>query len=173
MELQSYDQRARKVEFNQELGFDGNSREAVENRLLDMYMMVLSDRSNMDETKLPLDNTTTLIKDVVLPIAEGPVSTKNEFSFKYTSPTFQLSKKYEYSGGKNGIGPFALNNVHHVLTQLTQLEFKYHPMLETFGFGSLHGIDSKVVHDYKRDKYGRKINEKGEPTNNQIGRAHV
>lgn len=143
---------------------DGEIREALENKLLEMYLKVLTSDTNVDETKLPLDNTTAIIKGEVLPIVNGPKDNKHEYSFKYVSPTFQLNKKYEYSGGKNGIAPFALNNVHHVLTQLMSLNFKENKLLKMFGFGSLDGINSREVVDYKRSEYGEILkDEDGKP----------
>lgn len=143
---------------------DGDVREALENKLLEMYLKVLTSDTNVDETKLPLDNTTSIIKNEVLPIVNGPKDNKHEYSFKYVSPTFQLNKKYEYSGGKSGIAPFALNNVHHVLTQLMSLNFKPNKLLKMFGFGSLDGINSREVVDYKRSEYGEILkDENGDP----------
>jgi|WetSurMetagenome_2_1015567.scaffolds.fasta_scaffold364484_1 hypothetical protein len=79
-------------------------------------MTVLTDSTNVDETKLPLDNTTNIIKNEILPIVDGKFNNEVNYSYQHASPTYQLNKKYEYSGGKMGIAPFALNNVHHVLT---------------------------------------------------------
>lgn len=152
--------KARKVPFDDTKSFAENSREALENRLLDMYIKVLTDNSNVDETRLPLDNTTDIVKDVILPVVDGPANNKSEYAFKYVSPTFQLNKKYEYSGGKNGIGPFALNNVHHVLTQLLKLNYKANKVLESFGFGSLSEIDDREVRDYTRSQYGEILSDK-------------
>jgi hypothetical protein len=36
-------------------------------------------------------------------------------------PSFQLARKEEYTGGKVGIAPFALNSTNHCLTQLVHL----------------------------------------------------
>lgn len=157
--------KARKVQFDWDKStqsmsiYDANSREANENLLLDMYMAVLTDSKNVDETRLPLDNTTAILKDEILPIVDGPDVDKSNYSFMYVSPTYQLNKKYEYSGGKSGIAPFALNNVHHVLTQLTNLSFKPSKILKKFGFGDLNKIDSRDVQDYERDKYGKLITD--------------
>lgn len=74
--------------------------------------------------------------------------------FKELSPTYQMNKKYEYSGGKTGIGPFALNNKNHILTQLANLRFKDNPLLKSLGFVGLDGINSKDEQVYQRDKNG-------------------
>ena len=41
------------------------------------------------------------------------------------APSFQLSRKTEYTGGKAGIAPFALNSTNHALTQFTHLCINY------------------------------------------------
>jgi hypothetical protein len=96
--------------------YEANSREANENLLLDTYMTVLTDKKTVDQTRLPLDKVTGIIKDEILPIVDGVRESKGIIPFKELSPTYQMNKKYEYSGGKTGIGPFALNNKNHILT---------------------------------------------------------
>lgn len=132
----------------QELGnpsnvYEANSREANENLLLDTYILVLTDKKNITETRLPLDKVTGIIKDEILPIVDGNVESKEHIPFIEMSPTFQMNKKYEYTGGKIGIGPFALNNKNHVLTQLTNLMFKDNVVLKSLGFVGLSGIKSQ------------------------------
>lgn len=70
-----------------------------------------------------------------------------------------MNKKYEYSGGKTGIGPFALNNKNHILTQLANLRFAENPLLQALGFTGLDGINSKDETVYKRDSKGNIIYE--------------
>lgn len=144
--------------------YEANSREANENLLLDTYLAVLTDKKNVDETRLPLDKVTGIIKDEILPIVDGKGTLSEIVPFRELSPTYQMNKKYEYSGGKTGIGPFALNNKNHVLTQLTNLGFNNIELLNKLGFTSLAGINSKDVETYKRNKYGDIIlDEQGNP----------
>ena len=145
--------KTRKVEFNDNVEGDnkfiGNSREANENRLLDMYMMVLNDKRNAHETKASLDAPTTKLKEGALKAVREATKTVNETPFYELSPTYQLNKKHEYTGGKAGIAPFALNNVHHVLTQLFNLNFAvnkkglYKGALNKYGIGNLSSILGK------------------------------
>lgn len=145
--------KTRKVEFNDEVEGDNkfmeNSREANENRLLDMYMMVLNDKKNAHETKASLDAPTTKLKEGALKAVREATKTINETPFYELSPTYQLNKKHEYTGGKSGIAPFALNNVHHVLTQLFSLDFAtnkkglYKGALNKYGIGNISGITGK------------------------------
>lgn len=117
--------------------YEANSREANENLLLDTYLAVLTDKKNVDETRLPLDKVTGIIKDEILPIVDGQGKLGDRIPFRELSPTYQMNKKYEYSGGKAGIGPFALNNKNHVLTQLANLKFSNISLLQRLGFVGL------------------------------------
>ena len=144
--------------------YEANSREANENLLLDTYMLVLTDDKNITETRLPLDKVTGVIKNEILPIVDSNQKKGDEVPFLELSPTFQMNKKYEYSGGKTGIGPFALNSKNHVITQLTNLMFKDNPLLKSLGFTGLNGIKSQNETVYKRDKYGNiKYDDNGVP----------
>lgn len=75
-----------------------------------------------------------------------------------------MNKKYEYSGGKTGIGPFALNNKNHVLTQLANLKFSDISLLQKLGFVGLDGIKSRNEIVYQRDEKGNiLLDEQGNP----------
>lgn len=123
-------------------------------------MLVLTDRKNITETRLPLDKVTGIIKDEILTIVDGNSVTTDYIPFNEMSPTFQMNKKYEYSGGKTGIGPFALNNKNHVLTQLVNLMFAENDLLKSLGFNGLNGIKSQNERVYKRDNKGNVILDK-------------
>lgn len=141
-----------------------NSREANENLLLETYLTVLTDSKNVDETRLPLDKVTGILKDEVLSIVDSG-RVKGEFvPMNELSPTYQMNKKYEYSGGKTGIAPFALNNKNHVLTQLTNLKFDEIPLLQELGFTGLDGIKSRneIVAE-RDDKKQIVLDENGNP----------
>lgn len=150
------------VPFDHSLGYEGNSREANENLLLRTYLDVLTDKKNVGETRLPLDKTTGIIKDEILPIVDGPAKKETIIPYKELSPSYQMAKKYEYNGGKAGIGPFALNNKNHILTQLVKLKFKENALLKQLGFNGLDGTFSRDENVIARDKKGNKIkNEDG------------
>lgn len=131
-----------------------NSREANENLLLESYLAVLTDKKNIDETRLPLDKVTGIIKDEILPIVDGAPGDVSRIPFEVLSPTFQMAKKNEYSSGKTGLAPFALNNKNHVLTQFANLTFNNFPLLEALGLTGLDGIDSIQRTVLPRSKYG-------------------
>lgn len=148
--------------------YEANSREANENLLLDTYLAVLTDKKNVDETRLPLDKVTGIIKEEILPIVDGQGKLGDRIPFRELSPTYQMNKKYEYSGGKTGIGPFALNNKNHVLTQLANLKFSDISLLQRLGFIGLDGIKSKNETVYQRDEKGNiLLDEQGNPINIQ------
>ena len=148
------------VPFDHSKGYEGNSREANENLLLRTYLDVLTDKKNVGETRLPLDKTTGIIKDEILPVVDGPKKTQELIPYKELSPSYQMSKKYEYNGGKAGIGPFALNNKNHILTQLMGLMFKEDALLTKLGFLGLHGINSRDEVVFERDSNGNKVKDK-------------
>lgn len=134
--------------------YEANSREANENLLLDTYLAVLTDKKNVDETRLPLDKVTGIIKGEILPIVDGKGKLGDRIPLRELSPTYQMNKKYEYSGGKTGIGPFALNNKNHVLTQLANLKFSDISLLQRLGFVGLNGIKSRNEIVYQRNEDG-------------------
>lgn len=144
--------------------YEANSREANENLLLDTYLAVLTDKKNVDETRLPLDKVTGIIKGEILPIVDGKGKLGDRIPLRELSPTYQMNKKYEYSGGKTGIGPFALNNKNHVLTQLANLKFSDISLLQRLGFVGLNGIKSRNEIVYQRDEDGNiLLDEQGNP----------
>lgn len=148
------------VPFDHSKGYEGNSREANENLLLRTYLDVLTDKKNVGETRLPLDKTTGIIKDEILPVVDGPKKTQELIPYKELSPSYQMAKKYEYNGGKAGIGPFALNNKNHILTQLMGLKFKEDALLTKLGFLGLDGINSRDEVVFERDLKGNKVKDK-------------
>lgn len=100
-----------------------NSKSAIQNRLLDCFMSVLKNPYHLDDTMMSLDRLTEILKkDIVKDLEKNKIKEPVK-TFTYASPRYQSNKKYEYTGGKTGIGPFALNNVHHVLGQMTHLRY--------------------------------------------------
>ena len=99
-----------------------NIREAIENRLLDCYIALLTSKHHIAETKASIDTVTGDMKDILGEI-EGIVGkTTPSYGLYYTSPSYHMNKKKENVVSKNGIGPFALALVHHVLTQVYQIK---------------------------------------------------
>ena len=140
--------------------YDANSREACENLLLDAYMAVLTDNSNVNQTRLPLDKVTGIVKDEILPIVDGPAQDTELIPFEELTPSYHNRTKQEYYSGKIGLAPFALNNKNHVLTQLMGLTFnKKVEVMQALGLTGLNGIESQRQTVRVRDKYGVPVGE--------------
>lgn len=114
-------------------------------------MTLITDEKTVGETRMSIDTATSTLKNDILKDIEKNKPSDPYVPYKYISPRFQLSKKLEYTTGKLGIGPFALNNAHHVLTQLAGLEFNTSKLLEKYNISNLSGIygkDGKRILDW-------------------------
>lgn len=103
------------------------------------YLRVLLTKENTSSLKLSIDIATDNVKQVLEDI-EGSKQKHNVQPLEVYSPKFQEAKKSEYTGGKAGIGPFALNNAHHILTQLTKLKMASNSFTNAFDITELGGI---------------------------------
>lgn len=120
-----------------------NSAAAIQNRLIDVMMAVITDPGNVDETRIPLDAVTGPVKDA-LKIIDGSIKkTGIRHAFEKSRLSYENKKKEEYSGGKYGIPTYALAGVHHVLTQLSKLTFKPSKIVNKYKLGHLDAIYSK------------------------------
>lgn len=139
---------------NENTVYDLNSKEANQNRLIEMYMAVIGNIDNFAETRLPLDTTTDYLKDNILKEVDelsGVGKRKIDSPLYYLTPQFQSRTKDELNGGKAGIGPFALNSAHHVLGQLVKLEYKPTQTLTKYNLGNMFDIlgkDGKRILDW-------------------------
>lgn len=115
----AFDKEGRKIEYNNDVEISKNSEDAVKNLMIDMYIKVLTSSDYQQQMKLSIDNATEMLKDVLDEIQQFRQTPEFRTLDSYTM-AYQLSKKSEYTIGKAGIGPFALNNAHHVLTQLVR-----------------------------------------------------
>lgn len=106
--------------------------------MLQQYLRVLLTKDNTGSLKLSIDNATDNVKTILKDI-EGPGAFRPA-PFEVYSPTYQEARKAEYTGGKAGIGPFALNNAHHILTQLTKLHMVSNNFTEAMGITDVSRI---------------------------------
>ena len=131
-----------------------NSTKALQNRLLDLFMGILTDPSNAHETRMPLDTVTDELKGkggILEDIDKLSNASRSTYPFEHVTPAYQSRKKAEYAGGKGGIGPMALANAHHVLTQVAKLEFFDRGPIKKFGMknlGLVYGKDGKRTLDW-------------------------
>lgn len=127
--------------------YELNSKEALENRLLDMYISVISNVNNFSEVRQPLDTVTDYLKNHILADVDNLTGAKKKDSkasaLYFATPQFQSRTKSELSGGKNGIAPFALAASHHSLTQQVGLRLIPNKILKKFGITDIAGIQSK------------------------------
>lgn len=137
------------VKFNKGNSLKYNEvRNSIKNEMLEAYLKVLLTRDNTNSLKLSIDNATENVKEVLRDI-EGP-SSYHPTPFEVYSPTYQEARKAEYTGGKAGIGPFALNNAHHILTQLTKLSMVRDAFTNTLNIWNIGGIYDTPVAGMKK-----------------------
>ena len=112
-------------DFSQRSLIEQNTSKAVENKLLDAYMIILRSKYSFINMTTPLDASTSMVEDISKYIRKLEGLEKELTPSLYElSPEYQEEVKRKYSGGKLGIGPFALNNVHHILGQIVGLGLK-------------------------------------------------
>lgn len=144
-----YDKNGNRIQFNDELGMEGNSEDAIKNKLVEQYLKVLTTTEYTNQLKVSIDNATDTVKSVLKKI-ESKKSVHHQTPFEVYSPHYQEEVKSEYTKGKSGIGPFALNNAHHILTQLMGVKFKSNEFTRAL---KLINLDKQ----YDDDGSGRRI----------------
>ena len=123
--IATYDfENGKKIEYDENVDFYKQSKEAITNRMLEYQMMCISDENNMAETKASIDTLTSFLKKDVLKLVMPSVLAEAKPGYALL-PSFQLSRKIEYTSGKAGIAPFALNSTNHALTQFAHLCMNY------------------------------------------------
>lgn len=127
--------------WNDELDAQKQTVGALQNRLIDMYSLVISDSTNMAETRASIDTLTKNLQKNILPLVQEKANVEAE-PFYEMLPSFQLARKKEYTGGKMGIAPFALNSTNHCLTQLVHLSMNYSKG-NPYGLGRLDAVKGK------------------------------
>lgn len=128
---------------------DEKSEQGYVNKLLDNYSLVLTDFTNIAETRASIDTLTKILQKQILPIVQ-PMNTIEVNPMYELAPSFQLSRKTEYTGGKAGIAPFALNSTNHALTQFTHLCINY-SNANRYNLGQLdqvYGEDDQRIMDW-------------------------
>lgn len=128
---------------------DEKSEQGYVNKLLDNYSLVLTDFTNIAETRASIDTLTKILQKQILPIVQ-PKNTVEVNPMYELAPSFQLSRKTEYTGGKAGIAPFALNSTNHALTQFTHLCINYYNA-NRYNLGQLdwvYGEDNQRIMDW-------------------------
>lgn len=117
---------------------------AIQNRLLNNYIDIISDTRNFSNARASIDTITDVIKSEILPHLKSGLNEYRPSMYELT-PSFQSRRKMEFSTGKDGIGPFALNVTNMALTQFTHLSMRYGE--NQFGF---HDLDQVLGEDGER-----------------------
>lgn len=117
---------------------------AIQNRLLNNYIDIISDTRNFSNARASIDTITDVIKSEILPHLKSGLNEYRPSMYELT-PSFQSRRKMEFSTGKDGIGPFALNVTNMALTQFTHLSMRYGD--NQFGF---HDLDQVLGEDGER-----------------------
>lgn len=113
------------------------SKGAIANKLLQNYIDVVTDVKNRANARASIDVVTNIIQDSTLPAIRGKKTNYAESMYELT-PYFQLQRKQEFSIGKSGIGPFALNITNLSLTQYTHISMNFKDL--PFKLGALDAI---------------------------------
>lgn len=112
---------------------------AIQNKLLDDYLDIITDVRNFDNARASIDTITAKIQTELLPLLQTQSTTYRDSGYELT-PTYQLRRKMEFTTGKSGIGPFALNITNMALTQFVKLTMRYGDGVQAFNFGDLYEI---------------------------------
>ena len=132
--------------FNGKTIFEANSKEAVQNYLIDNYIASITAPLQYAESKKPLDATTDYLKDRVLKDIDelsGNTTEKETSQLYYGTPSFQNQTKDDLISGKLHLGVFALATSHHSLAQSVGLAFKSNVISTKYNLLSLSSIDSQ------------------------------
>lgn len=123
---------------------------ALINKLLDSYTLVISDKKTLAETRASIDTLTGILKKEILPLVQTTELKEAEPMYELM-PSFQESRKTEYTSGKAGIAPFALNSTNHCLTQATHLRMKFSERANKYNlnqFDEITGQDGYKILDW-------------------------
>jgi hypothetical protein len=100
------------------LGLEKQSKKALENATMEAFAELILDPEMYDQLMQPLDSK-ELQEDIES--LHGKENT-NVASYFFT-PAYQLTKKFDNSGGKSGVGITANQLVDHAFTQLKDVQF--------------------------------------------------
>lgn len=112
------------IQYDKNKDVSKQSVEALQNMVIQSYQTAISDSTNMAETRASIDTLTQLLQKEILPKVKPSSKTEALPAYELL-PSFQLVRKEEYTSGKAGIGPFALNSTNHALTQFVHLNMRY------------------------------------------------
>lgn len=104
---------------------------ALKNKLLQNFLDIITDYKNLSNSRASIDTLTSILKNDILPYIQQESGAYPNSMYELI-PSFQAIRKMEYSTGKSGIGPFALNVTNHALTQLIHLNIHHDITFEKY-----------------------------------------
>ena len=132
------------------------SKEYLQNRLLDLYIASISNPLQYSESRQPLDAVTSYLTGKILKdidSLQGNTGSKNKLQLYNATPGFQNKTKADLIAGKTNLGAVALSNSHHSLAQAVGLNNdRVAKNVIPLGINNLHGIYSANpnYHDKQR-----------------------
>ena len=144
----AYDEEGNRYEFDESKDYNEQENGALINKLLDSYTLVISDSKTMAQTRASIDTLTSILKKEILPLVQVTEMVEADPMYELM-PSFQEDRKTEYSSGKAGIAPFALNSTNHCLTQAVHLRMRYSPAAVKYQLGELDAVDSQDDNRYR------------------------
>jgi hypothetical protein len=114
------------------------------NKLLLNYIDIISDIKNYSDARGSIDVITKKLKSELI----NPILKEGQIGYLTGMvpllPSFQALRKMEFSTGKSGIGPYALNITNLALTQAMHLDMNLaEGVREAYGFGHLDDIQGR------------------------------
>lgn len=111
-----------------------DKKKQLTNNLLRTYISLLKDCGTLDKNgelqggryahllRRSIDQDTSLVKNVLKELESGVVEKQYE-PYQFEMLSTQVETRGSFATGKTGIGPYALNNNNHILTQLYNVGF--------------------------------------------------
>lgn len=117
-----------------------NNRDAIQDRLIQNYITILRDENSAHMNNRSIDNDTDLVLDVLKEIEEGASVEKEVTPYEFYLLRTHTRTKNDFLTGKQGIGPYALNNNSHVLTMLYGVAFNTKSIMYKLGHERLDRV---------------------------------
>lgn len=99
-----------------------NTPDAIKNLILSNYKAILTSDQHIMHSIAPLGGFGDYLQGLAAQVVKFNGESTSNAMMDLVTPKFQNAAKFKYSTGKQGVPPFALNNTHHVLTQLAKCE---------------------------------------------------
>lgn len=111
-----------------------DKKKQLTNDLLRTYISLLKDCGTLDKNgelqggryahllRRSIDQDTSLVKNVLKELESGVIAKQYE-PYQFEMLSTQVETRGSFATGKTGIGPYALNNNNHILTQLYDVGF--------------------------------------------------